>query len=76
MIPHNLLWWTGPVSPSDLEEYLIKHDFKFIGDSPGMAVDLLSLNESFQPQPVWIVRTVNDKDTLRIWRLRLKKLRP
>ena len=63
-----LLWWTGPASrPSDLEEYLIKHNFKFIGDSPGMAVDLLALNVSFQPQPELIIRTVNDKDTLRIW---------
>ena len=63
-----LLWWVNQASrPSNLEEYLIKHDFKFIGDSPGMAVDLLDLNENFQPQPELNVRTVNDRKTLRIW---------
>ena len=63
-----LLWWTGPDSqPSNLEEQLKKHNFTHIGDSPGMAVDLLNLNEHFQPFPELTVKTVNDLATLRLW---------
>jgi GNAT superfamily N-acetyltransferase len=63
-----LLWWIDPnTQPSNLERHLKKHDFSHIGDSPGMAVDLLNLNEHFQPFPELTVKTVNDLATLRLW---------
>lgn len=63
-----LLWWTGPTNqPSNLGEHLVKNNFKFIGDSPGMAIDLHNLNRNFQPQPELTVKTVDNPETLRVW---------
>ncbi len=57
-----MLWWTGPTSqPQELEEMLIAQGFKHAGDNPGMAVDLLSIDEGPSlPASLTFVR-VNDK---------------
>ena len=63
-----VLWWTSPTTrPYNLGKYLIKNDFRYIGDSPGMAIDLHNLNENYQPQPELTIQTVDTPDSLRMW---------
>jgi hypothetical protein len=41
-----MYWWTGPATrPPHLGTYLDRHGFIHTGDLPGMAADLLALNE-------------------------------
>ena len=63
-----LFWWIGPdTQPSDLGAYLERHGFIHAGDTPGMAVDLLALNED-QPAPANLtIKHVEDLETLKIW---------
>ena len=61
-------WWLEPhLRPADWEEVLIKHGFGFSDDTPGMAADLLDLNESMQTIDGFEVRAVQDADTIRTW---------
>lgn len=73
LIPFNaqklpMTWYTGPTTqPADLGEHLTAHGLKDAGDEPGMAVDLLALNEDVAAPPVLSIKRVSDKEGLRKW---------
>jgi GNAT superfamily N-acetyltransferase len=58
-------WWTGPATrPVDLGQRLEEHGFTHFGDSPGMAADLLALNDDV-PAPAGLsITEVADMETL------------
>ncbi len=63
-----MLWWTGPATrPADLGTSLEAHGFVYEGDSPGMAMDLATLNESMPVPPNLSVQLVGDTETLKQW---------
>jgi len=64
-----VLWWTGPTTrPQNLGAYLEAHGLvNEEGDSPGMAVDLQALSESFDRPRELEVELVNDAESLRKW---------
>lgn len=61
-------WWVGPASePSDLEQHLQARGFWHAGGTPGMAVDLLALEED-QPRPSnLVIRRIEDDESLKTW---------
>ena len=63
-----LLWWTGPTTePPDMGLYLEKHGFTREDDSPGMALDLQSLNTDFTVPEGLTFEKVNDVEGLNQW---------
>lgn len=65
-----LLWWTGPTTkPANLGLHLKRHHFRYEGDSPGMAVDLLTFTESekLPSLPELTIEVVDDVETLKTW---------
>ena len=63
-----MLWWTGPTTrPKNLGAYLEAHGFVHEGDSPGMAVDLQTLNENLDRPPGLEIELVNDGESLQKW---------
>jgi ribosomal protein S18 acetylase RimI-like enzyme len=61
-------WWLAPhLDSADWEDMLIKHGFGFSDDTPGMAVDLQTLNESIQKVDGFEIRVVQDDASLRTW---------
>ena len=61
----NLSWWTEPgTQPINLGEHLIAHGLTYTDGGPGMALDLLMLNEVTAPLNLTI-KQVEDVETLR-----------
>jgi GNAT superfamily N-acetyltransferase len=60
------MWWTGPTTrPVDLGRHLEAHGFTHAGDSRGMAIDLLTLNEGACKPPDLMISQVHDVETLK-----------
>jgi GNAT superfamily N-acetyltransferase len=58
-------WRTGPTTkPTDLGAHLERHGFTLGWDEPGMAADLLKLNESLPKPTGLVIEQVGDADTL------------
>jgi GNAT superfamily N-acetyltransferase len=58
-------WRIGPTtSPTDLGVYLERHGFTLAWDEPGMAADLLMLNERLPKPTGLVIERVGDADTL------------
>jgi GNAT superfamily N-acetyltransferase len=63
-----MLWQLGPSSqPPDLPQRLLTRGFTHEEDEPGMAVDLLAMNEEFPTPPGLDIRLVDTMSTLREW---------
>jgi len=61
-----VIWWVGPLTtPASLGENLEMHGFTLMDEVPGMAVDLLALNEEVQTPPGLTIEQVTDVETLR-----------
>jgi len=61
-------WSTGPSTrPIDLGEHLQAHGFTKVSDTPGMAVELESMNEDFPELPGFTIKPVKDVETLKDW---------
>jgi ribosomal protein S18 acetylase RimI-like enzyme len=58
---------TQSTQPSTLRKDLIKHGFAFVGDDPGMAVDLLKIDGRFQTPAGLRIDQIHDKALLRTW---------
>jgi GNAT superfamily N-acetyltransferase len=63
-----VFWHVGPLTkPANLGKYLQVHGFTLGGESPGMAVDLLALNEGLPAPPGLAVEQVADVETLKLF---------
>lgn len=63
-----MMWWTGPSTrPADLGKHLQAHGLTHAGDSPGMAADLLALNEDLPAPSGLTMERVGDVTTLKKW---------
>lgn len=61
-------WWLEPhLKRADWEPALTKHGFGFSDDTPGMAVDLQTLDDSKLVMDSLEIRLVTDDETLRVW---------
>jgi ribosomal protein S18 acetylase RimI-like enzyme len=62
------MWWAGSAAqPADLGKHLEAHGLIYAEDLPGMAVDLLALNEDLTTPSGLTIRPVGDKKTLKQW---------
>jgi GNAT superfamily N-acetyltransferase len=61
-------WWTEPgTQPADLGEHLLAHGLAYTDGGPGMAVDLLALNEDLPTPSHLSIQHVDDTETLEKW---------
>jgi ribosomal protein S18 acetylase RimI-like enzyme len=61
-------WWAEPgTQPTDLGDRLLAHSFTHTEESPGMAVDLLALNEDIAAPSDLAIKRVGDARTLKQW---------
>ena len=61
-------WWTeSGTQPTDLGEHLIAHGLTYSKGVPGMAVDLLALNEDSASPSGLTIQAVSDEETLAQW---------
>ena len=61
-------WWISPSTlPADLDKYLEAHGLTHMADFPGMAVNLLELNEDLIPPSDLTIERVGDVKTLEQW---------
>ncbi len=61
-------WWVEPgTQPTDLRDRLLAHGFTYDEGPPGMAVDLLTLNEDIAAPAGLRIKHVSDADTLKQW---------
>jgi len=61
-------WWLEPhLKRADWEPVLSKYGFDFSNNTPGMAFDLQTLNESLKPIDGFEIRVVKDAESLRTW---------
>jgi GNAT superfamily N-acetyltransferase len=63
-----LMWQVGPSSqPLDLRQRLLAHGFTHSEDEPGMALDILAMNEDFPVPPELEIRVADDLPMLHTW---------
>ncbi len=63
-----LMWQVGPSSqPEDLRQRLLAHSFVHDEDEPGMALDILAMNEDFSLPVGLDIRLVENMSMLREW---------
>jgi GNAT superfamily N-acetyltransferase len=61
-------WWTEPgTQPTDLGEYLLAHGLAYTDGGPGMAADLLALNEDLPTPANLTIEHVDDTEALEKW---------
>jgi GNAT superfamily N-acetyltransferase len=61
-------WWIHPgTQPADLGEHLVDHGLTYREGAPGMAVDLLALNEDLPTPPGLAIEPVEDTTALKQW---------
>jgi ribosomal protein S18 acetylase RimI-like enzyme len=61
-------WWTESGSqPTDLGKYLLAHGLAYTDGPPGMAADLLALNEDLSVPAGLMIERVEDSETLKKW---------
>jgi ribosomal protein S18 acetylase RimI-like enzyme len=61
-------WWVEPgTQPPDLKDRLLAHGFSYTEGPPGMAVDLLALNEDIIAPSDLRIKHVGHADTLKKW---------
>lgn len=61
-------WWVEPgTKPTNLRSRLLAHDFTYDEGPPGMAVNLLALNEDITAPSDLIIKHVRDAGTLKQW---------
>jgi GNAT superfamily N-acetyltransferase len=64
----NFSWWVEPGDrPADLGEHLVARGFNYTEGGPGMAVDLLELNEDLTTPSGLTIERVGDPEMLRKW---------
>ena len=63
-----LSWWTEPgTQPTDLGEHLLAHGLTYTDGGPGMAADLLTLNEDVRPPSDLAIERVGETGALKRW---------
>jgi GNAT superfamily N-acetyltransferase len=61
-------WWAEPgTQPTDLGKYLMAHGLTYTDGGPGMAADLLALNEDLPTPSGLTIEHVEDTETLKKW---------
>jgi len=61
-------WWMEPhLNPSDWKPALSRHGFGYSNDTPGMAIDLLEMNESMPGLDGLEIRIAGDAESIITW---------
>ncbi len=62
------LWWLGPLAkPTNIGELLEGHGLQLVGNTPGMAIDLASLDDEPQAITDFSIQKVNNAELEAIW---------